>query len=110
MLIELKRIISKKRKDATGAFVRDPMNKDKFMYRNEMSVESFDIDEIKRMRPWNRNPGSSEYPEIEGHITVITLNDGIKKEEVRVNEKHSDLLDRLSALKLEDKYGKVQDS
>ena len=105
MLIELRRIISKKKKDKTGAFVRGPMNTDKFMYRNEMSVESFKAEEIVRMRPWNRNPGSVEYPEIKGDITVITLNDGVKREEIRVNETYSKLLDRLSGLKLEHEYG-----
>ena len=54
MLIELKRIVSKKKKDKNGNFVKDPMNADKYLYRNEMSVESFDTSEIKRMRPWNR--------------------------------------------------------
>ena len=105
MLIELKRIVSKKKKDKNGNFVKDPMNADKYLYRNEMSVESFDTSEIKRMRPWNRNPGSTEYPEIEGDITVIILNDGSKREEIRVNENHSKLLDRLKGLKLEHEYG-----
>ena len=106
MLIELKRIVSKKKKDESGNFIKDPMNPDKFLYKNIMSVESFKTDEIVRMRPWNRAKGSAEYPEIEGDITVISINDGSKKEEIRVNECHSKLLDRLKGLKLEHEYGK----
>jgi len=106
MLIELNRIISKKKKDKKGNVIPDPVNTGKFLYRNEVSVESFDSSEIKRMRPWNRNPGSTEYPEIGGNITVIILSDGSKREEIRVNESHSDLLERLKGLKLEDQYGK----
>lgn len=106
MLIELNRIVSKKKKDKSGVFVKDPINLDKYLYKNIVSVESFDVSEIKRMRPWNRSPESSEYPEIEGDITVVSLNDGVKKEEIRVNESHSALLDRLKALKLEHHYGK----
>ena len=106
MLIELNRIVSKKKKDKSGREIPDPIKPGKFLYRNEVSVESFDSSEIKRMRPWNRNPGSTEYPEIDGNITVIILSDGAKREEIRVNESHSDLLERLQGLKLEHQYGK----
>jgi hypothetical protein len=103
MLIELNRIVSKKKKDKRGNVIPDPANTGKFLYRNEVSVESFDSSEIKRMRPWN---SSTEYPEIDGNITVIILSDGAKREEIRVNESHSDLLERLQGLKLEHQYGK----
>lgn len=106
MLIELKRIISKKKKDKTGNAIKDPLDSLKFLYFNVVSIESFDVNDIKRMRPWNRKVGSSEYPEIDGDITVVQLSDGVKKEEIRVNESHSILLDRLAGLKLEHVYGK----
>ncbi len=110
MLIELDRIISKKKKDGAGNIIKDPTDNSKNLYYNVKSPEAFKIEDIKRTRSWNRRKGSSEYPEIEGDISVVfveTLNrDGVAKlEEIRVNESHSKLLDRLNALKLEHEYG-----
>lgn len=111
MLIELNRIVSKKKKDDQGNLIKDPVDKSKHQYYNITSVESFESEDIKRMRPWNRRKGSSEYLEIEGDITVLQVmtmgknKEGEwekKMEEIRVNESYPKLLDRLNGIKLED--------
>lgn len=109
MYIELKRIVSKKKKDESGKVIMDPTDRAKPLYYNMVSVESFPLSQLGRMRPWNRSKNSIEYPEIDGDITVIMIHEESgRKEEIRVNESHSKLLDRLQGLKLEHEYGKVE--
>lgn len=112
MLIELKRIISKRKKDDEGNYVKDPSSDGKFLYYNIISPETVKVEDIKRTRAWNRAPGSSEYPEIEGDISVVSVeslskNGEVRLEEIRINEPHSKLLDRLEAKKLDHEYGKT---